>query len=178
MQYKKFTVQTFERDLGKWRASVRRTDGRLLWKGRARIPQFRDRYRCNDTAARITDGACGHRPRCFLATISGSQDAARASSQKRKLVPPSIKEQHHQVRHQHSAHHSGYREHAYLGFHSGPLFRRAEVPDVIKTLLRKPFHRVTRPMPGVPCLTSRSALSGVASVRYPGLDPAVPPAST
>jgi hypothetical protein len=40
MQYKQYTVQTFERELGKWRASVRRTDGRLLWKGRARIRSF------------------------------------------------------------------------------------------------------------------------------------------
>jgi hypothetical protein len=37
MQYKRYTVQTFERELGKWRASVRRTDGRLLWKGRAKV---------------------------------------------------------------------------------------------------------------------------------------------
>jgi hypothetical protein len=29
MQYKQYTVQTFERELGKWRASVRCTDGRL-----------------------------------------------------------------------------------------------------------------------------------------------------
>ena len=40
MQYKQYTVQTFERELGKWRASVRRTDGRFLWKGRAKIRSF------------------------------------------------------------------------------------------------------------------------------------------
>lgn len=40
MLYKQYTVQTFERELGKWRASVRRTDGRLLWKGRSRIRSF------------------------------------------------------------------------------------------------------------------------------------------
>jgi len=40
MQYKQYTVQAFERELGKWRASVRRTDGRLLWKGRAKVRSF------------------------------------------------------------------------------------------------------------------------------------------
>jgi len=40
VQYKQYTVQAFERELGKWRASVRRSDGRLLWKGRARIRSF------------------------------------------------------------------------------------------------------------------------------------------
>jgi hypothetical protein len=40
MQYKKYTVQTFERGSGKWRASVRRTDGRFLWKGRAKIRSY------------------------------------------------------------------------------------------------------------------------------------------
>jgi hypothetical protein len=40
MKYKKYTVQTFERELGKWRASVRRMDGRLLWKGMAMIRSF------------------------------------------------------------------------------------------------------------------------------------------
>jgi hypothetical protein len=40
MEYKQYTVQTFERAPGMWRASVRRTDGRLLWKGRAKIRSF------------------------------------------------------------------------------------------------------------------------------------------
>ena len=40
MQYKQYTVQAFERELEKWRASVRRTDGRFLWKGRAKIRSF------------------------------------------------------------------------------------------------------------------------------------------
>ena len=40
MQYKRYTVQTFERELGKWRASVRRTNGRRLWAGRAKIRHF------------------------------------------------------------------------------------------------------------------------------------------
>jgi hypothetical protein len=39
MQYKKYTVQAFERG-GKWRASVTRTDGRYLWTGRAKIRSF------------------------------------------------------------------------------------------------------------------------------------------
>jgi hypothetical protein len=40
MEYKKYTIQVFERGPGKWRASVRRTDGRLLWKGRTKIREF------------------------------------------------------------------------------------------------------------------------------------------
>ena len=44
-QYKQFIIQAFERELGKWRASVRRTDGRLLW-----------------TVAAIDRGAFSHQP--------------------------------------------------------------------------------------------------------------------
>jgi len=40
MEYKQFTVQAFEREPGKWRASVQRADGKLLWKGRAKIRKF------------------------------------------------------------------------------------------------------------------------------------------
>jgi len=40
MEYKQFTVKTFEREPGKWRASVQRTNGRLLWAGRAKIRHF------------------------------------------------------------------------------------------------------------------------------------------
>jgi len=40
MDYKQFTVKTFEREPGKWRASVQRTNGRLLWAGRAKIRHF------------------------------------------------------------------------------------------------------------------------------------------
>ena len=40
MEYKQFTVQAFEREPGKWRASVRRTDGKLVWNGRAKIRTF------------------------------------------------------------------------------------------------------------------------------------------
>jgi hypothetical protein len=80
-----------QRETNRWKASL---------EGSGQDPQLHYRYRCTDTAARITDGACGHRPRCFLATSSGSQNAARASSQKRKLVVPSIEEQCHQSRDQ------------------------------------------------------------------------------
>ena len=61
-------------------------------EGRAKIRSF---VTCNDTAAGITDRACGHRPICFLTSTSGSQDASRASSQKRKLVLHSMEEQRH-----------------------------------------------------------------------------------
>jgi len=40
MQYKQFIVQAFEREPGKWRARVRRADGKLLWKGRTKIAEF------------------------------------------------------------------------------------------------------------------------------------------
>jgi hypothetical protein len=40
MEYKQFTVQAFEREPGKWRASVQRADRKLLWKGRAKIREF------------------------------------------------------------------------------------------------------------------------------------------
>ena len=40
MEYKRFTVKTFEREPEKWRASVRRTNGRPLWAGRAKIRHF------------------------------------------------------------------------------------------------------------------------------------------
>jgi len=40
MEYRQYTVRAFERGPGKWRASVRRTDGKLLWKGRAKIRSF------------------------------------------------------------------------------------------------------------------------------------------
>jgi hypothetical protein len=40
MQYKQYTIQAFERGLGKWRASVTRADGRHLWNGRAKIRSF------------------------------------------------------------------------------------------------------------------------------------------
>jgi hypothetical protein len=40
MEYKRFTVKTIEREPGKWRASVQRTNGRPLWAGRAKIRHF------------------------------------------------------------------------------------------------------------------------------------------
>ena len=40
MEYKRFTVKTFEREPEKWRASVRRTNGKPLWAGRAKIRHF------------------------------------------------------------------------------------------------------------------------------------------
>ena len=40
MEYKRFTVKTFEREPEKWQASVRRTNGRPLWAGRAKIRHF------------------------------------------------------------------------------------------------------------------------------------------
>jgi hypothetical protein len=40
MEYKQYTVQAFEREPGKWRASVQRADGKLLWKGRTKIRKF------------------------------------------------------------------------------------------------------------------------------------------
>jgi len=40
MEYKQFTVKTFECEPGKWRARVQRTNGRLLWAGRAKIRHF------------------------------------------------------------------------------------------------------------------------------------------
>jgi len=40
MDYKQYTIHAFESAPGKWRASVRRTDGKLLWKGRAKIRSF------------------------------------------------------------------------------------------------------------------------------------------
>jgi len=40
MEYKRFIVQAFEREPGKWRARVQRADRKLLWKGRAKIAEF------------------------------------------------------------------------------------------------------------------------------------------
>jgi len=40
MEYKQFTVRAFEREPGKWRASVQRADGKLLWNGRTKIRDF------------------------------------------------------------------------------------------------------------------------------------------
>jgi hypothetical protein len=37
MQYKRYTVQTFEQKLGKWRANVRRTDGRASLEVRSYV---------------------------------------------------------------------------------------------------------------------------------------------
>jgi hypothetical protein len=110
MQYKKYTVQKFERDLGKWRASVRRTDGRLLWKGRARIRSFvtgidatTPQRALQMALAAIDRGAFSRHP-------VDRRMPSGASSQKRKLVLHLIKEQHYQNPHQHSDHHSRYGE--------------------------------------------------------------------
>jgi hypothetical protein len=111
MQYKQYTVQTFERRIGEVASKRQMHRRKATLEGSSEDPQLRYWYRRNDTAARITDGACGHRRRCFLASTSGSQDAAGASSQKRKLVLDSIKEQHHQSPHQHGDHHSRSSEH-------------------------------------------------------------------
>ena len=40
MEYKRFTVKAFEREPGKWRASIQRTNGKPLWAGRAKIRHF------------------------------------------------------------------------------------------------------------------------------------------
>ena len=40
MEYKRFTIKTIEREPGKWRASIQRTNGRPLWAGRAKIRHF------------------------------------------------------------------------------------------------------------------------------------------
>jgi len=40
MEYKRFTIKTIEREPGKWRASIQRTNGKPLWAGRAKIRHF------------------------------------------------------------------------------------------------------------------------------------------
>jgi hypothetical protein len=40
MEYKQFIVQAFEREPGKWRASVQHGNGKLLWNGRSNIVKF------------------------------------------------------------------------------------------------------------------------------------------
>lgn len=40
MEYKEFTISGYERELGKWRARVRRTNGRALIAGRAKLMEF------------------------------------------------------------------------------------------------------------------------------------------
>ena len=42
MEYKQFIVRTFEREPGKWRAIVRRSDGRpvMVCRGRVKIREF------------------------------------------------------------------------------------------------------------------------------------------
>lgn len=40
MEYKRFTISAYERERGKWRARVRRTSGRALIAGRAKLVEF------------------------------------------------------------------------------------------------------------------------------------------
>lgn len=40
MEYKRFTISVYERERGKWRARVRRTSGRALIAGRAKLLEF------------------------------------------------------------------------------------------------------------------------------------------
>jgi hypothetical protein len=40
MEYKRFTISAYERERGKWRARVRRTSGRALIAGRAKLLEF------------------------------------------------------------------------------------------------------------------------------------------
>jgi hypothetical protein len=40
VEYKQFTISAYEREPGKWRARVRRTSGRALIAGRARLLEF------------------------------------------------------------------------------------------------------------------------------------------
>jgi hypothetical protein len=40
VEYKRFTISIYERERGKWRARVRRTSGRALIAGRAKLLEF------------------------------------------------------------------------------------------------------------------------------------------
>lgn len=40
MEYKQFTISAYEKQSGKWRARVRRTSGRALIAGRAKLMEF------------------------------------------------------------------------------------------------------------------------------------------
>jgi hypothetical protein len=40
VEYKRFTISAYERERGKWRARVRRTSGRALIAGRAKLLEF------------------------------------------------------------------------------------------------------------------------------------------
>jgi hypothetical protein len=40
VEYKQFTINAYEREPGKWRARVRRTSGRALIAGRAKLLEF------------------------------------------------------------------------------------------------------------------------------------------
>lgn len=40
VDYKQFTISAYEREPGKWRARVRRTSGRALISGRAKLLEF------------------------------------------------------------------------------------------------------------------------------------------
>jgi hypothetical protein len=44
MEYKQFVVKAFEREPGKWRASVERADGRVLLKAMARRRRALDKF--------------------------------------------------------------------------------------------------------------------------------------
>ena len=40
VEYRRFTISVYERERGKWRARVRRTSGRALIAGRAKLFEF------------------------------------------------------------------------------------------------------------------------------------------
>jgi hypothetical protein len=40
VEYKRFTINAYERERGKWRARVRRTSGRALIAGRVKLIEF------------------------------------------------------------------------------------------------------------------------------------------
>jgi hypothetical protein len=40
VQYKQFTIRAYEREPGKWRARVRRTNGKALMGGRGKLLEF------------------------------------------------------------------------------------------------------------------------------------------